>query len=185
MRRGILRGHCAEQSRRACAAPHRGGGVLCRHARVPEHPSGVAVPLGPMLGRAGPGSLSGGGASSRVGGSGRGAPPPFPGEHTGRAAACRVRPCPVPCASRAPLPYGWHCRSSAPPPPRPACALAGGGGGRPAGPPLGGEGGARGLMPRGRAAPEARRSRSPRPPSALPPSSCLPTAGAGRRPPCR
>ena len=58
--------HCAE--REGDAVPTCRGGVPCRHDQVhdcgralPEHPSGVAVPLGPALGRARPGPLSWGG----------------------------------------------------------------------------------------------------------------------------
>ena len=107
LRRVILRDFCAVQSRRADAAPTRwGGGVPCRHVRVhicgralPGHPSGVAVPLGPASGRAGPGppSWGGGGMTSRPPGSDLGAPLRAPPRlHRGRRRASRcVPPCPL------------------------------------------------------------------------------------------
>ena len=62
---------CAEQEGRRHTSRWGGGGVPRSHVRVhdcgralPEHPSGVAVPLGPASGRAGPGQPTGGGASS-------------------------------------------------------------------------------------------------------------------------
>ena len=70
LRRGILRAFCDVQSGRGDVVPTcwGGGGVPCRHVRVhdcgralPEHPSGVAVPVGPTSGRAGPGPPSWGG----------------------------------------------------------------------------------------------------------------------------
>ena len=145
VRRGILLGYCAEQSKGPARHHRGGGGVPCRHAWVhdygralPEHPSGVAVPLGLLPGRAGPGpTLGGGGASLRPPGSGRGSPPPVPRARTARAAARRVRPCPSPCAPRASLLLGRHRR----PCPPLSLRLCLGGGGRLTGPPRGGEGG--------------------------------------------
>ena len=113
VRRGILRGHPTDQSRRAVAAPPGGGGVLCKHVRVhdylralPEHPSGVAVPVGPMLGLAGPGLPSGGGGGCDV------------------LAALGVQS--RRCAPRPPRPYGARLRVSRPalPPPSRAAGPA-------------------------------------------------------------
>ena len=163
--RGILLGLSAEQSKRAGAAPLGGGGVLCRHARVhdygrslPEHPSGVALPLGPVPGRAGPGPPQGGGGGGGTSlhplGSGRGAPPPFPIAHTARAAARRVRSTPAPCAPRASLPLGRHWQPS-PPPFAPSLPWGGGAPSRAAPGRVGG-----GLLaPRPAAGPHPRRGR--------------------------
>ena len=182
-------------SRAGGPAPHHlgGGGGPCKHARVhdygralPEHPSGVAVPLGPFLGRAGPGPPlggGGGGTSSRPLGSGRGAPLPFPRAHTARAAARRARSCPAPCAPRASLPLGRH-RLSSPPAPllRPVSALGGGGG--QSGRPGEGRGGGGLVTSRPVAGPRLRRGRPVRRvlhphPRSLP---APPVARAGRCP---
>ena len=222
MVRGILRGRYAKQSRRAGAPPTLGGGhsagtpgSTTTAAPCLKHPSGLAVPLGPLLGHVGPGSLLGGRGAVLVSpGSCRGAPPPFSCPGTARAATRRVWPRPAPCAPRAPLAaaphvtgpqrhlqrhrqaakraqvgsFAWnrmsflapcvgtaarprrsgrHFRSSPPFFPR--------GGGQP-GRPGEGKGGAGGLLPRGRAALEARQPRFPRPPSVGPGSQVRRTA---------
>ena len=187
VRRGIVLGHCAEHSRRA--GP--GGGVLCRQARVhdcgralPVHPSGVAVPLAPLLGCAGPGSpLEGGGGGGRPRVPwGPVAPlrplPPRPYR------ACRRPPRPVlPRLVRATgLAAPQPAPSVYPPPFAPSLPRGGWGGWQPGRPGEGRLGGAGGLPPCGRAMPEARLSRSPHPPSAPPPSSRPPVARAGRCP---
>ena len=108
-------------------------------------------------------------------GSGRGSPPPIPRALTARAAARRVRSCPSPRAPRASLHLGRH-RRPCPPPPLPRLCLGGGGAPTP-GRPGEGRGGDGGLPPCGRAAPEARQSRTRRHPSA-PPSSSHPPSPA-------
>ena len=177
VRRGILLGHCAEQSKGP--APHHlgggGGGTLqarpgprlrSRLARTSlrggRAPGSLARPR-----RAGPDAGGGGGGTSlRPPGSGRGSPPPVPRARTARAAAHCVRSCPSPCAPRASLLLGRHRRPC--PPPSPRLCPGGGGGGAPsrAAPGRGG-GGAPSRAAPGRGGGGGWRPPAPRPGRAL------------------
>ena len=139
VRRGILLGHCAEQSKGP--APHHlgGGGTLqarpgprlrSRLARTSlrggRAPGSLARPR-----RAGPNARGGGGATSlRPPGSGRGSPPPVPRPPRPYRARRRpprpVLPLPVRAAG---LAAPWPAPAALPPPSPRLCPGGGGGGG--------------------------------------------------------